>query len=339
MAAGASIAWRRRKGRCAARFAGGCANNSSTRRRAARPSATACSGSRCIITTPSRSVTACACSSPGVGRDDRGDRRAGRGRVHAARPGRGAGNAPLDRRAGTTGRRPRRARAGAASRPARPLSRHCRSGRPPGGDLHQQGGPRCIRRGSMAFGDLSRRSAIPWCSRVRQRTMAWMRCASISPVASRPFSARRASGSRACLNVLLPGVNERISGVSGSTGKGRHTTTGTRLFPLGGTQGGYIADTAGIRSLTLQKETLRHLDTLLPGVSSLSSANAPSVIAPTCMNRSARSAMRLGWGRLAAGATPAIPVFSAAKGIRRMRAARDVPYLWWSGIAERKSGE
>ena len=48
--------------------------------------------------------------------------------------------------------------------------------------------------------------------------------------------------------------------MSESTGKGRHTTTGTRLVRLSGPDGGYIADTAGIRALGLTRETLENLD-------------------------------------------------------------------------------
>ena len=36
--------------------------------------------------------------------------------------------------------------------------------------------------------------------------------------------------------------------VSSATGKGRHTTTGSQLYPLSG--GGWLADSAGIRALT-----------------------------------------------------------------------------------------
>jgi len=48
--------------------------------------------------------------------------------------------------------------------------------------------------------------------------------------------------------------------VSGATGKGRHTTTATRLFRLSGPAGGYVADTAGIRALGLNREAERRLD-------------------------------------------------------------------------------
>ncbi|MGH2517864.1 MAG: ribosome small subunit-dependent GTPase A, partial [Ktedonobacterales bacterium] len=67
-------------------------------------------------------------------------------------------------------------------------------------------------------------------------------------------------GKSSLLNAVEPGLGQRVSAVSQSTGKGRHTTTGTRLVRLSGPGGGYIADTAGIRALGLTRETLRGLD-------------------------------------------------------------------------------
>lgn len=58
-------------------------------------------------------------------------------------------------------------------------------------------------------------------------------------------------GKSSLLNALQPDLGQRVSEVSDATGKGRHTTTGTRFFPLDGTEGGYIADTAGIRALSV----------------------------------------------------------------------------------------
>jgi ribosome biogenesis GTPase len=58
-------------------------------------------------------------------------------------------------------------------------------------------------------------------------------------------------GKSSLLNALEPGLGQRVSDVSQATGKGRHTTSSTRLVPLGGPDGGALADTAGIRALAL----------------------------------------------------------------------------------------
>ncbi len=54
-------------------------------------------------------------------------------------------------------------------------------------------------------------------------------------------------GKSRLLNVLQPGLALRYAGLSDSTGKGRHTTTTAELIPL--TDGGYIADTPGLRAI------------------------------------------------------------------------------------------
>lgn len=56
-------------------------------------------------------------------------------------------------------------------------------------------------------------------------------------------------GKSSLMNVLLPDAGQRIGEVSEATGKGRHTTTGVRLLPL--SEGGWLADSAGIRELAL----------------------------------------------------------------------------------------
>ena len=63
------------------------------------------------------------------------------------------------------------------------------------------------------------------------------------------FIGKSGVGKSSLLNALTPGLGQRVSEVSAMTGKGRHTTTSTRLVPLDGPEGGYIADTAGIRAL------------------------------------------------------------------------------------------
>ncbi len=71
-------------------------------------------------------------------------------------------------------------------------------------------------------------------------------------------------GKSSLLNALQPDLGRRVSAVSEATGKGRHTTTGTRFYPLDGPAGGSIADTAGIRSLGLGDVSAARLDRCFP---------------------------------------------------------------------------
>ena len=56
-------------------------------------------------------------------------------------------------------------------------------------------------------------------------------------------------GKSSLMNTLLPDARQRTGEISTATGKGRHTTTGVRLLPL--PEGGWLADSAGIRELAL----------------------------------------------------------------------------------------
>ena len=56
-------------------------------------------------------------------------------------------------------------------------------------------------------------------------------------------------GKSSLLNEIQPGLGLKVSHVSGATGKGMHTTRFAELFPLD--EGGYVADTPGIRGLAL----------------------------------------------------------------------------------------
>jgi ribosome biogenesis GTPase / thiamine phosphate phosphatase len=67
-------------------------------------------------------------------------------------------------------------------------------------------------------------------------------------------------GKSSLLNAMQPGLGQKVSAISTLTHKGRHTTVGTRLFPLDDPAGGYIADTAGFRSLALDGLAVAHLD-------------------------------------------------------------------------------
>lgn len=73
------------------------------------------------------------------------------------------------------------------------------------------------------------------------------------------FLGKSGVGKSSLLNALEPGLAQRVNEVSAATGKGRHTTTGTRLCRLSGS-GGYVADTAGIRALGLTGDATERLD-------------------------------------------------------------------------------
>jgi ribosome biogenesis GTPase len=59
-------------------------------------------------------------------------------------------------------------------------------------------------------------------------------------------------GKSTLLNALQPGLQLATGEVSSvESGKGKHTTTHAELLPLEGPEGGYVADTPGIRELGL----------------------------------------------------------------------------------------
>lgn len=58
-------------------------------------------------------------------------------------------------------------------------------------------------------------------------------------------------GKSSLMNTIIPDARQRTGEISTATGKGRHTTTGVRLLPL--PDGGWLADSAGIRELSLWK--------------------------------------------------------------------------------------
>jgi ribosome biogenesis GTPase len=73
------------------------------------------------------------------------------------------------------------------------------------------------------------------------------------------FAGPSGVGKSSLLNALEPELAQRVAAVSDATGKGRHTTTGARLVALAGPDGGWLADTAGIRALALDPATLSGL--------------------------------------------------------------------------------
>lgn len=61
------------------------------------------------------------------------------------------------------------------------------------------------------------------------------------------FTGPSGVGKSSLVNALEPDMALRTGMISDATGKGRHTTTGSQLYPL--STGGWLADSAGIRAL------------------------------------------------------------------------------------------
>lgn len=71
-------------------------------------------------------------------------------------------------------------------------------------------------------------------------------------------------GKTSLLNVLDPDRSRLVGEVSQATGKGRHTTTSTVLYRVPAQRPTFVADTPGIRALSLQGIDLDDLDTFFP---------------------------------------------------------------------------
>lgn len=71
-------------------------------------------------------------------------------------------------------------------------------------------------------------------------------------------------GKSSLLNAIQPGLGLEVREVSYATGKGRHTTAVTQLFRLD--QGGWVADTPGIRALALFDVEPEELDAYFPDI-------------------------------------------------------------------------
>ncbi len=71
------------------------------------------------------------------------------------------------------------------------------------------------------------------------------------------FSGPSGVGKSSLVNAIEPGMAIKTGLISNATGKGRHTTTGSQLYPLSG--GGWLADSAGIRALAAWNIALEDL--------------------------------------------------------------------------------
>jgi ribosome biogenesis GTPase len=75
------------------------------------------------------------------------------------------------------------------------------------------------------------------------------------------------AGKSSLLNAVLPGLGLDASHVSRATRKGRHTTVVREMFPL--KEGGYVADTPGLKALALWDIEPEELDAYFPELRSL----------------------------------------------------------------------
>lgn len=70
------------------------------------------------------------------------------------------------------------------------------------------------------------------------------------------------AGKSSLLNAMQPGLGLAVRDVSEATTKGRHTTVASEMFPLA--EGGYVADTPGIRQIGLFNIEPSELDGYFP---------------------------------------------------------------------------
>ena len=71
-------------------------------------------------------------------------------------------------------------------------------------------------------------------------------------------------GKSSLLNAMFEGLDLRVGEISESVNKGRHTTVGGYLHPLPGAEGGYVADTPGLREVGMWALSPAELDQCFP---------------------------------------------------------------------------
>lgn len=71
-------------------------------------------------------------------------------------------------------------------------------------------------------------------------------------------------GKSSLLNALFPGLGLRVSDISESVNKGRHTTVGAFLHPLPAATGGALVDTPGLREIGLWELPIAEFDLCFP---------------------------------------------------------------------------
>ena len=98
-------------------------------------------------------------------------------------------------------------------------------------------------------------------------------------------------GKSSLLNAMFAGLDLRVGEISESVNKGRHTTVGGYLHPLPGHDGGYVADTPGLREVGMWALSPTELDQcfpeLRPFLTECRFADCRHSVEPDCAVRSA----------------------------------------------------
>lgn len=98
-------------------------------------------------------------------------------------------------------------------------------------------------------------------------------------------------GKSSLLNALFPGLGLRVSEISESVNKGRHTTVGAFLHPLPAASGGAVVDTPGLREVGMWELPTRELDRCFPELRALREgcrfADCSHIAEPGCAVRDA----------------------------------------------------
>ncbi len=112
------------------------------------------------------------------------------------------------------------------------------------------------------------------------------------------FAGQSGVGKSSLVNALFPGLQIKTQETSWAN-KGRHTTTGSRLYPL--PDGGYLADTPGIKDLALWEADEDDLSEVFPEIEALAAGckfrNCTHIHEPKCAVRAAVERGELDAGR------------------------------------------
>ena len=106
-------------------------------------------------------------------------------------------------------------------------------------------------------------------------------------------------GKSSLMNALYPGLQLRVGEISEWVNKGRHTTVGAWLYPL--PDGGFVADTPGLREIGMWGLDPAHLDSCFPGIPAAHAtcrfADCTHTVEPECAVLEAIAAGEVSAGR------------------------------------------